>query len=66
MSTKEIDLPPPEFSNKVNELDLNFDWRKWRSTPEWKIFIAGANFCNKEFVAAGQRILNDRKMNISD
>lgn len=37
------DLPPSEFSNAMNNIKPDFDFRNWRQSPEWRIFIAGYN-----------------------
>lgn len=36
-------LPPATFSNLMNELEPGFDFRNWRESNEWKIFVAGMN-----------------------
>jgi len=37
------DLPPPAFTNAINSTIPGFDFRKWRKSKEWKVFVAGYN-----------------------
>lgn len=37
------ELPSPAFSNAMNKINASFDFRQWRKSPEWKIFVAGYN-----------------------
>jgi hypothetical protein len=46
MKTKtkpEIELPPAAFSNVMNDTTPGFNYRNWRQSREWKIFVAGYN-----------------------
>lgn len=44
MSLKEIkQLPPTAFTNALNDTEAKFDLETYRTSPEWKIFIAGYN-----------------------
>jgi hypothetical protein len=51
---KETELPPAAFTNKINALRHDgtlregFDFREWRKSPEWKIFVSGYNHCVEE------------------
>ena len=48
---EELELPPAGFTNKINSLRHDsllrddFDFRYWRKSPEWKIYVAGYNDC---------------------
>lgn len=37
----EIELPPRVFSNLMNDIDPDFDYRFWKLSNEWRIFKAG-------------------------
>lgn len=37
------ELPPAAFSNAMNNINPDFDFRKWRQSNEWKVFVAGYN-----------------------
>lgn len=41
--SKAYDLPPSEFSNAMNKIKPDFDFRNWRQSPEWRICVAGYN-----------------------
>lgn len=46
------ELPNAAFSNVINAEVPRFDYRKWRKSKEWKIFVAGYN--------EAVRVANDR------
>jgi hypothetical protein len=56
---EELELPPAAFTNRINSLRhdgllrKSFDFRKWRKSPEWRLFVAGYN---ASVEACGQRI----------
>lgn len=53
----EIEIPPAYFSNVINRLNLPIDWRNWRKSPYWEIFVAGNNYgVNKVEVYAKSKI----------
>jgi len=49
--TQETELAPAAFGNRINSLRHegllrpDFNWREWRKSPEWKLFVAGYNSC---------------------
>lgn len=38
-----MDMPPSKFVNTMNDINPKFDFRNWRRSKEWKIFMAGYN-----------------------
>lgn len=34
-------LPSPAFSNAMNDINPNFDFRHWWKSPEWKLYLIG-------------------------
>jgi len=36
-----MELPPTGFSNAINALDIKLDFRSWKQSKEWQIFVAG-------------------------
>ena len=59
----EIELPPSQFSNVTNETESVIDWKNWRESPEWKIFIAGWNAkCEDQ----SRQALNSKNMGESE
>ncbi len=51
---QQTELAPAGFTNRINSLQhdgllrADFDWREWRKSPEWKIYVAGYNACAEE------------------
>jgi uncharacterized protein YajQ (UPF0234 family) len=43
-----IELPPAAFSNAMNDLDSDFDFREWRKSKYWRVFVAGYNEAVRE------------------
>lgn len=53
----EFELPPATFTNIINELRYqnrlteDFDYRRWRQSAEWKIYVTGYNACVEQTTA---------------
>ena len=63
MSEKEFELAPQAFTNLINDLKwkkklTKFDWRNWRESIEWKVYVTGYNACIEKSVAKIQSLKN--------
>lgn len=53
-----FEMPDAAFSNIVNNVEPTFDFRGWRRSKEWKIFVAGYNHAMKKIASEATAKIN--------
>jgi hypothetical protein len=56
---KDFELPPPSFSNAMNDIYKDWDCRNWKGSKEWRLFNAGKEAAALDIVSDANAIVRE-------